>query len=596
MNAAAARFKLRFAHLDREISASEGETIYQSARRSGVRIVGACGGRGTCGSCMVRIVEGKADRKHAGKWVRACQLRARSDCVLEVAPRSIAAVVRVDLEQDAGAQFPEFEPAVSSRDVAVPEASLSDPRADADRVMRALAPLAVDALDLCAARRLPDLLRKERGLLSARLRGRELIDVAAAGAPALGLAVDLGTSNAAAFLVDLGRGTHLASLGIENPQVGWGADVISRINHAIGSPQAAGELRGAAVAAINALAHDLCRSVRAKTEDIVDLVVCGNTAMQHLLLGLPVRQLGRAPFVAATREALDAKARDLDLAICPGAYVHLAPNIGGFVGSDHVAALLATQGRWAETGTSVMMDIGTNTEVSLHHRGELLSASCPSGPALEGGHISCGMRAAEGAIEKVALRHGELALEVIGGKEPVGLCGSGVLDAVATLRSAGALNDRGRLLAQHPLVRDEKGERAAVLAPGVAFTQDDVRAVQLAKAAIRACTDMLLEQAGVAAASIERFIIAGAFGAYLDVRSGVAVGLFPDLPAARFEQVGNAAGAGVRLMLASTGARARAAALARRCRYLELSTLPRFQKSFLNRIGFDPVHATRSPS
>ena len=588
-------FTLRFPHLDREIPASGGETIYESARRGGVRIVGACGGRGSCGTCMVRVVAGKMDRRHGTKWVRACQLRPRSDCVLELAPRSTAPVVR-SVEAGTGAESLEIAPAVVSRDVAVPQASLSDPRADADRLLGALAPLPVDRLDLSAARRLPQMLHRERGSLRARLRGSELIGVAATGSPALGLAVDLGTSNAAAFLVDLERGSCLASLGIENPQVAWGADVISRINHAIGSPEAAAELRTAAVAAINALAHDLCRAVHAKTEDIVDLVVCGNTAMQHLLLGLPVRQLGRAPFVAAVREALEVKARDLGLAICPGAYVHLAPTIGGFVGGDHVTALLATEDRWAKTTTSVVMDIGTNTEVSLYHRGELVSASCPSGPALEGGHISCGMRAAEGAIERVALRDGEIVIKVIGGTEPVGLCGSGVLDALATLRRCGAVSERGRIVAHHPLVREDHGKRAALLAPGVAFTQEDVRAVQLAKAAIRTCTEMLLEQAGIEAASIERFIIAGAFGAYLDVQSGVAIGLFPDLPAARFAQVGNAAGAGVRQMLASTRARRRAAQLACRCRYLELSTLPGFQKSFLNRIGFDPIHAARNPS
>ena len=189
--------------------------------------------------------------------------------------------------------------------------------------------------------------------------------------------------------------------------------------------------------------------------------------MHHLLLGLPVRQLGRAPFVAAMRDAMDVKARDLGLEIAPGAYVHMAPNVGGFVGGDHVTALLATRGRWSAGAASIVMDIGTNTEISLIHGGRILSASCPSGPALEGGHISCGMRAADGAIERVRAEDGRLKVEAIGGKTPVGVCGSGVLDTIAALRQLGLLNDGGRLEGAHPDLGEVEGKRAAILAPGV---------------------------------------------------------------------------------------------------------------------------------
>jgi uncharacterized 2Fe-2S/4Fe-4S cluster protein (DUF4445 family) len=308
--------------------------------------------------------------------------------------------------------------------------------------------------------------------------------------------------------------------------------------------------------------------------------------MHHLLLGLPVRQLGRAPFVAAAREAIDVRARDVGLRVCRGAYVHLAPNIGGFVGGDHVTALLATAALWEPCATSIVMDIGTNTEISLIHRGEIVTASCPSGPALEGGHISCGMRAAEGAIERVAIRDGRVQISVIGDKAPVGLCGSGVLDTVAALRGAGLLDDGGRLTVAHPDIAEIGGTRVAVLGPDVQFTQRDVRAVQLAKAAIRTGIDLLLREARLEASAVERVIIAGAFGAYLDVQSGKQIGLLPDLPLDRFAQVGNAAGVGIRRMLASKQARARARELAARCRYVELSTSGDFQKAFMHNIGF----------
>ncbi|HUY02991.1 MAG TPA: ASKHA domain-containing protein [Rhodocyclaceae bacterium] len=596
-------YTLSFPQLARTIAARETETLFQSARRAGLRIVGACGGRGSCGTCVVRVVAGEVEHQGENqgegggdkKWLRACRVRARSDCTLEVAPRSLAPVVRAEAALAGGTEVLAVDTLIAARDIVVDAPSLTDPQSDLERVRRALG-ANVDRVDLAAARQLPGLLRQCDWSLRARLRGDELIGFAPAGSPSLGLAVDLGTTNVAAFLIDLDSGARLASLGIENPQVAWGADVISRINHAVRQPEGGEELRLAACSAIEALAHDLCRAVGAGTGDIVDLAVCGNTAMHHLLLGLPVSQLGRAPFVAALRDGMDLKARDLGLSFCPGAMVHIAPNVGGFVGGDHVTALLATEERWRAEGPSLVMDIGTNTEITLIHDGRFLSASCPSGPALEGGHISCGMRAAEGAIERVSLVDGRIAVAVIGDQEPVGLCGSGVLDALATLHRAGIVDHRGRIAGEHPDVLETAAKRVAVLAPGVHFTQDDVRAVQLAKAAIRAGVEMLLTKAGLQERELERFIIAGAFGAYLDVASGIATGLFPDLPPARFHQVGNAAGLGIRQMLASERARSRAAELAAACRYVELSTIAGFQKCFIKHIGFPSYPAMRKSS
>jgi uncharacterized 2Fe-2S/4Fe-4S cluster protein (DUF4445 family) len=586
-------FTLHFPELDRDITGHAGETIYQSARRSGVRIIGACGGRGTCGTCRVQIVAGEIDEasdkrlpaERKTHWVRACQVMPKSNCTMEIASRSLAPVVRAEFDAGEAGEILPLDAAVTSRDVKVSEATLADNLSDLDRVVRALE-LPLAAVDLGAARQLPTALRDGDWSLRAHVREGELIGFSPRGQATLGLAVDLGTTNVAGFLVDLTSGTRLASLGIENPQVAWGADVISRMNHAIQGPQGAAELRQAASTAINALAHDLCFSIGASTADIADVAICGNTAMHHLLLGLPVRQLGRAPFVAAVRDAMDVKARDLDLTACSGAYVHMAPNIGGFVGSDHVTALIATQVLWKGSATTLVIDIGTNTEISLIHRGDILSASCPSGPALEGGHISCGMRAAEGAIERVTVADGRIAIGVIGNRQPVGLCGSGVIDAIAALRQAGILNDGGRIVGAHADIAEVDGKHVAVLAPGVNFTQHDVRAVQLAKAAIRTGIELLLRDRGLAEDDIERVVIAGAFGAYIDVASAIVIGLLPALPLDRFSQVGNAAGVGVRQLLASRKTRAQARELALQCRYVELSTRGDFQKLFLHNIGF----------
>jgi uncharacterized 2Fe-2S/4Fe-4S cluster protein (DUF4445 family) len=584
---------LRFPDLDREIPVSEDETLYQSARRHGVRIVGACGGRGTCGSCVVRVAAGEVSHVNGetvkpSKWQRACQLFARSDCTLEVAPRSLAPVVRAETDTETKERLPLASPLRRS-DISLPAASLQDTLADHDRVLRELGDRQA-RVDLAAARCLPGLLRVEPHAREWSLRvferAGELIGFAPAGSPMLGLAIDLGTTNAAGFLIDLETGERLASLGIENPQVAWGADLVSRLNHAVRGETQARELHQAAIEAINALAHDLCFSVGHRVGDILDVAICGNTAMHHLLLNLPVRQLGRAPFVAAVRDGMDLKARELGLAVAPGAWVHVAPNVGGFVGGDHVTALLATEEIWSVCQTALVMDVGTNTEISLIHDGRFYSSSAPSGPALEGGHIGCGMRAAEGAIERVRIEAGRLRVATIGGKKPIGLCGSGVLDTLATLHHGGLVSDQGRLATAHEDIVPHQGKRAVRLAKGVHFTQDDVRAVQLAKAAIRTATELLLDEAGLDEHAIERFVIAGAFGAYIDIDSGVRIGLFPDLPRERFVQVGNAAGVGIRRMLASDTARQRAGELATACRYLELSSRSDFQKRFLRHIGF----------
>jgi uncharacterized 2Fe-2S/4Fe-4S cluster protein (DUF4445 family) len=590
-----AQFTVKFANLGREVEAHAGETLLQCGRRTGVRIVGACGGRGACGSCTVRIISGSVDYLQAAnddptqsvqgkEWVRACLVRPLSDCVVEVAPRALATVARTDVEgRDGGATVP-FEPLVRTYDVELAPPVMGEGNSDLERVYAALTEGAAERIDLAALQSLPRLLRENGWRLRASVRQGEVIGFTLPGRRTLGLAVDLGTTNVAASLTDMESGARLATLGIENPQAVYGADLISRINHAIRTPSGSSELQTTIVTAIAALARDLCESVAAQPDEIVDITVCGNTAMHHLMLGLPVSQLGRAPFVPAACAQLDVKARDLGLAVLAGAYVHILPNIGGFVGGDHVAALLATEEGWAET-TSIVIDIGTNTEISLIHRGEITTASTASGPALEGGNISAGMRAAEGAVERVWLHEGEIRTQVIGDAAPVGLCGSGVLEALATLYHAGIIDRSGRMRAGHPHVRDNGKRRECTLAPNVPFTQGDVRAVQLAKAAIRTGVDLLLREAGLTEQSLERVIIAGAFGAYIDVTSAIAIGMLPPLPAELFEQVGNAAGVGVRMTLVSGAAREHARHLAARCRHVELSTLAGFQKVFLSRIG-----------
>jgi uncharacterized 2Fe-2S/4Fe-4S cluster protein (DUF4445 family) len=372
-----------------------------------------------------------------------------------------------------------------------------------------------------------------------------------------------------------------------NPQISYGEDIISRINRVIKSPDDGMQLQKLAVEAINELGADLCAEVSANTEEIVEAVVVGNTAMHHLFLNLPVKQLALSPFVPAVSRALEVKARDLGLGIAPGAYVHLLPNIAGFVGADHVAMLLATEVGQAE-GPIVALDIGTNTEISLICKGKIAATSCASGPAFEGGHIKYGMRAATGAIERLRITNDVIQYQTIDGAPPIGICGSGILDALAQLYLAKIIDEGGRIIDKRPRVRAYKGQREFVLVskeerggqPAITITQHDVRELQLAKAAIRSGIQALLEVSGCAEAEIKQVIIAGAFGTYIDVASAVAIGMLPPLPLNRFRQAGNAAGMGAKLALISLRQRAEAQAIASKAKYIELASVPNFELTF----------------
>jgi len=347
-------------------------------------------------------------------------------------------------------------------------------------------------------------------------------------------------------------------------------------------------LQKLAVEGINELCANLCTEAGAEPEEILEAVVVGNTAMHHLFLRLPVKQLAVSPFVPAVSRALEVRAGELGLNIAPGAYVHLLPNIAGFVGADHVSMLLATDA-WQAKETTVALDIGTNTEVSLVYKGKIATTSCASGPAFEGGHIKYGMRAATGAIERLRIDGDRIQYQTIDGAPPVGICGSGILDALAQLYLAKIVEEGGRIIGNRPRVRPYKGQREFILVskeerngkPAITITQHDVRELQLAKAAIRTGIQVLLETAGCAEDDIRQVIIAGAFGTYIDVASAVAIGMLPSLPLKRFRQVGNAAGMGAKLALISLKSRAKAEAIASRVSYIELARAPKFEQVFV---------------
>jgi uncharacterized 2Fe-2S/4Fe-4S cluster protein (DUF4445 family) len=577
-----------------------GGTLLDYARQLGVDLVNLCGGAGTCGRCMVQILEGKvsepasAEREFlsAGELARGYRLACRTlplgDCKVRIPPESLTTPQRTQIEGEE-IQVPP-EPVVQTYLVTLAPPSLEDLRADDTRLLEALTQqhgVSAFPVDLDVLREISPRLRDGKWQIQVAVRDREVVALLSPAARPLGLAVDLGTTKIAAYLLSLETGETLASRGIMNPQIAYGEDVIARISFASDQPGGAARLQELVAECLSQAAAEMCAEVGAQPAEIVEAAVVGNTAMHHLFGRLPVEQLARAPYVPAVGSALNVKARDLGLCLAPGAYVHLLPNIAGYVGADHVAMLLATGVPQAE-GIVLALDIGTNTEVCLANHGRLTSLSCASGPAFEGAHIKHGMRAANGAIEHLRLVEGRVEFQTIGGVAPVGLCGSGILDTLAQLYQAGVVNDKGRMV-PHPHVRDTDGSREFVVVegegeddgrPAITFTQRDVRELQLAKGAMRTGIEVLLETSGLTADEIDQMIIAGAFGTYIDIGSAMTVGMLPRIPMSRVRQVGNAAGMGAKQVLISRSKRAEAQSIASRVGYIELATVPQFAKTF----------------
>jgi uncharacterized 2Fe-2S/4Fe-4S cluster protein (DUF4445 family) len=506
-----------------------------------------------------------------------------------IPPESMSSSQRIQLEGLEESVAP--DPAVKAYRMELTEPSLIDQQADADRLQKALRSqhnLDCRTIDFPVLRTISTQVRRCNWECQASVRGDELIAISPPGSRQLGLAVDLGTTTIAAYLIDLSSGKVIATGGAMNPQVGYGEDIISRINYSVKSVRDARRLQKLIADKLNEMAVDLCKEVGDDVKNIVEAVVVGNTAMHHLFLSLPVKQLALTPFIPASESALDIKARDLGLKIAPGAYVHCPPVIAGFIGSDHVATLLAADSSY-ENGTTVVLDIGTNTEVSLVNGKRITATSCASGPAFEGGHIRNGMRAGKGAIEKLRITGDTINIQTIENAPPTGICGSGVLDAMAQLYLAGAIDEGGRLLQGHPRVRTNDNRVEFVIAErqeqgadsAIAITQKDIRELQLAKAAIRTGIQLLLEANDIAEEDIKQVVIAGAFGSYIDISSAITTGLLPPLPPGHFRQVGNAAGMGAKLALISLAEREKAIALASRVQYLELASTPEFRKTFI---------------
>ncbi len=630
----------------RRVTVKPGSDLLEAAQRAGVDLNAVCGGVGICGMCRIRLLSGRVtsptpDEQHeltpdqlsAGLRL-ACQCRVETtDVLVDVPPESALLASRLQTEgDDLGEAL--LDPPIRWVDVRLDPPDHHDLRADLTRLQQALS--RVDPIETTtdhgnpgsAAFTLASQLNASSAALalasqlnassamyahaSQRLRAQNwqarialfadqnethLAGVLPYGASPYGMAVDIGSTKLAAYLVNLETGAVMAQQAAMNPQIAYGEDVVSRIAFANQCEENRLQLQTRLVEELNQLVDGLAQKAGIQRDEIVDAVLVGNTIMHHLFLHLPVEQLGAAPYVPAVAQPLDLPAADVGLRLSPGAHMHLTANIAGYVGGDHVAALLATNaverlGAGAAASPAVLVDIGTNTEISLVHAGRIFTCSTASGPAFEGAHIQFGMRAAAGAIERVRLtRDGDIELQTVGGVSPVGLCGTGILHAIAQLLDAGLLDMRGAFARQgHPALIKNAFVLAAEQISGhgqaITLSRSDVHEIQLAKGAIRTGIDILLEAAGLSALEIGDWFIAGAFGTYLDLYGAVRIGMFPDVPLERFHQVGNAAGVGARRMLVSARQRKTAARLAATSEYIELTVHAGFSDRYLASMYF----------
>ncbi|HEY0452383.1 ASKHA domain-containing protein [Actinophytocola sp.] len=603
------RVRISFTPNDREVRVPAGVTVFDAASWHGIAIDSTCGGHGTCRKCRVRV-DGPVEvstsdprafspAELADGWRLACLARATSDLAVEVPPmltRPKAAMVGV------GRQVI-LRPAVQKRCVTLAEPSLADQQSDMERLLAALDDLSL-SVDLRAVRGLPKALRDNDFTVTAVVVDDRLVDVEPGDTSGerYGIAFDLGTTTVVATLLDLSTGTPSAVASMLNAQQPFGADVITRISATMLDPEALGRLTARAHETLSTLAAEVCAEAGVDPLRVYEIALAGNATMTQLALGIDPEPLGVAPFVMATRTLPRVLAADLGVPVHPGAPAYTFPALGAYVGGDIVAGMLAS-GMDRDKRLRLFVDVGTNCEIVLGDGSRLLATAAPAGPAFEGAAIRCGMRAAEGAIEVVKIDQEDVRLQVIGDAEPLGLCGSGLVDAVAELVAIGLLDSSGRLMAEDaarekfPGLADRlcevAGERVFVLhrreadpATSVYLSQRDVRELQFAKAAIGTGWRLLVEELGVAESDIQQVLLAGSFGSYLSPANAVRIGLVPDISVLRIVSAGNVAGEGAKMALLSMRERVGAQALLEEVRYVELSDRPDFNDRFIEQLAF----------
>jgi uncharacterized 2Fe-2S/4Fe-4S cluster protein (DUF4445 family) len=625
------KHKVIFQPSGRRGEIEDGKTILEAAQAMGVDIEGLCGNKKVCGKCKVRIEEGyfekdnidsgmahlsplsEAEKKHIkpedGPGIRlSCTAEVHGDVKVFVPERSRAGkqVVRKAAKE----LTIRLDPAVKKYNVDLVPPTLHDmTTGDWERVLKFLEDdygLKGLTFDYLVLKDLQDVLRKGGWKASVTVwMDKEIIKAEPGFVEAsYGLAVDIGTTTCVGYLTDLSTGKVVNTESMMNPQVPYGEDVMSRITFAMSNPGGLETMQKAIIQGLNEIIERVVTDIRKNGPNpghaIDDLTIVFNTAMHHIFLGLNPEYIGRSPFIPAVQSSLDIKARDLGLRINPAAYIHVLPIEAGFVGADNVGVLIAEE-PYNQDENVLIIDIGTNGELLMGNRNKVCSTSCATGPAFEGAQIKFGMRAAPGAIETVEIDPAtkDPRYKVIGKADwhthiqkvdAKGLCGSAIIQVVAEMFKAGIVDKSGRFVMDlgTPRVRkDADGKPEYVLAwasetsigQDITITQGDVRALQLAKGALYTGAKLMMKQLGIT--SLDRVILAGAFGSHIDKEASLTLGMFPDCALDKIYAVGNAAGDGSRMALLNRDKRTEANERARWVEFVEIATDPAFEKEFM---------------
>jgi uncharacterized 2Fe-2S/4Fe-4S cluster protein (DUF4445 family) len=641
-----ASFRIRFLPDERETAVEEGKTLLEAAQKAGVYVEAICGGEEVCGKCRVMVREGEVEGQSTEYltrdeirrgYVLACQVVPRSDLVVEVPPESrppgYAGIGR-DSERfrdftHRGPQPPPCAPAplIEKFYLVLPEPTLDDPTADQERLLRAVSherpgPL---QMGLKITRELPRILRgfeanrsswtwKWDGRVTAAVGPRgdvnEVLYVERGNTSDrnFGLALDVGTTTVVAHLVDLSSGETLEAAAKYNSQIKFGADVISRINASRqrGGAQA---MHQAVIADVETLIDDLAERSHVGRGDIDCVMAAGNTAMLHFLLGLEADLIRLSPFVPSATTPPPVRAAEVGLRIHPRGILYTMPMVGSFVGGDITAGILVS-GMHQSDELSLLLDVGTNGEVVLGNKDFLLACSASAGPAFEGGSVTCGMRATSGAIDTVRIFQREPAVSAttIDGCPPIGLCGTGLIDALAGMLLAGVVDRSGRIQASDHggriRVSEEDGRPAFLLVPAdesgnqrdIMLTQADVENLIRTKGSIYAAADCLVSSIGLKFSDVKRLYIAGAFGNRLDIASCITIGLLPDLPLERVQFIGNSSVAGAKLAMLNRGLFEQVRHIRDRITYRELMVDPAYMEQFTSACFLPHTDLSRFPS
>jgi len=598
------------------ITVGRDTTVLEAAAAAGLRVHAPCGGVGRCGKCLVRVESGVAkptaeerqvvsEQELTDGFRLACQARITGTCRVML-PESFLLVKHRIAVEGVGREI-EIEPNVDKVALRLAAPSAADPRSDLERVLDALKGVAVPASSAPLLRSVPGALRAARYHVTAVLCDHLLaaVEPGDTSQALYGAAVDIGTTTVVLYLCHLPTGQVVAVASDLNPQAQYGDDLVSRISLAISEEEGLSLLHRAITSLLDDLLGRAADEAGVPRDRIYEITVVGNTCMSHLFLGVSPIGLSSLPFASDFRGAQTVPASQLGLHIHPEGRVYVTPNIGGFVGADTVGVILASELDLAD-GPRAAIDIGTNGEIVVAHEGEVYACSTAAGPAFEGARIRQGMRAATGAIDAVEIGE-EVRCHVLGEGPPIGLCGSGLVDAVAGLVRAGVVAETGRMKAPQELTRvpeqvrrrlveNEEGLEFVLASKeeagggrAVSITARDVRELQLAKGAIFAGLSLLLDRLGLAPRDLECLLLAGAFGNYIRRESALAIGLIPDLPPERIRSIGNAAGLGARLVLFSVALRRRAEEVSRRVRHIELSEQEGFYDRFAEAMALRPL-------